>query len=153
MVTHGTNWRSSRAKCSSSAQILWSVVSWRCDFFLSQFDSGSLNINWHLVLDPTFYCKKYTELVCTPRSFPRACDDCLARISTGFHSPSSISLHHRTSLKDVLTLEHWVLAGDEFAHHSESEFVPSTVCKLVGKLFFFVLPGLFRLSTNTNNQV
>ena len=70
----------------------------------------------------------------------------------GSNSPSSLSLHHRTSLKDVLTLEHWVLAGDEFAIilRASSSHPPSANW---WEVVLLCTPGLFRLLTNTNNQV
>ena len=50
-------------------------------------------------------------------------------------------------LKKVHTIEHWVLACGNSSYHLESEFVPFTVCKLVGWSFFIVYPSLFRAWT------
>ena len=45
---------------------LWSVVSYHCDFFQIQVESGGSNLNWHLVLDPKILCGKKVD--CTPQS-------------------------------------------------------------------------------------
>ena len=58
---------------------------------------------------------------------------------------SEIRLHRCTFLKNVRTIEHWVLACGNFSYHLESEFVPFTVCKLVGWSFFIVYPSLSEL--------
>ena len=60
------------------------------------------------------------------------------------NSSTLLLLHQCTCVKNVRTLEHWVLAGDKFTYHPESEFVPFTVCKLMRWSVFIVFPGLFQ---------
>ena len=53
---------------------LWFVVSSRCNFFLTQFERGGLNLN---ILFWNHFCHYENGLHAI--SFPRASDDCLAR--------------------------------------------------------------------------
>ena len=95
---------------------LWSLVGSRCDFLLDQFESGGLNLNWHLVPDPKISLQKMKRVGCIPRSYSRACDDCLAHFGNAFQL-LLLSLHQCTCLKHVRKLEHSVLAGDKLSCH------------------------------------
>ena len=49
---------------------LWSVVSYRCDFFLIQLQDGNTNLIWQVVLNPVFTAQTY-RVDCTPVSYLR----------------------------------------------------------------------------------
>ena len=54
----------------------------RCDFFLNQIESASLNINEHHVLYKISL--RTTRVDCTLKSYSRACDDYLARFFNAY---------------------------------------------------------------------
>ena len=92
MVAHGTTWRIAAGQMFHCTN-LWSVVSWRCDFFLIHFKSGGLKRN---------------KVDCSTKSFSSACGDCLMRFWNAFQLlllsfASSIHL-----LKNVRAREHHV---------------------------------------------
>ena len=92
-----------------------------------RFESGGLNLNWHLILDPNFHCGRYTELMTR--------QDHLLSFASSMHLFEECSKHLNTG------------TCDKFAEHPGSEFVLVTVSKLVRWSFFFVCPGLLRSGT------
>ena len=97
-------------------------------FFLIHFESGGLNLNQHLVLDP-IHCEK-TEL--SVRQNHTDEHAVIVWLVFGMRSNSS----------SFLSL--CLCTVEKFTNRPESEFLPITVCKLVRWTLFFVCPGLFQ---------
>ena len=109
-----------------------SIREWRLECELASC-SGSI-----------FHCEKQTELIAHRDHMHEHVMIVWLVSQMRSNSSSFFSLYRCTCLKNLRKLEHWVLAGDKFLYHPEGEFVPFSVCKVVGCSCFSIFPGLFR---------
>ena len=98
-------WSESSIFCYFDSESKWSPTAqkcdswWRRDFFLTQFEDGDFNLNWHLDLNATLHDDNIMFM--NTRWFSDSFLKCVSDSPVFF-----LSLHQYPSSKNVRTLEH-----------------------------------------------